>query len=408
MPNSNEQNSHFFYVSDNDRISYANLIERLNETVIVYDYYLAQNYIEFAVNTINAIINNLDITLLDYRNLKYPIEFGDRIYNEIKASVNNNIDHFDDIVNKVKSSSASVGIYSSGTESKPKLIFQEITRLLQAVRIEDEYANSGWAFTYNPSHSAGIQMLLQVLCNQATLYDMYKSSRDKILKILNEFKINYVSATPTFYRMLAPYNFKIEGVLSVTLNGEKSTNLLIHSVKLVFPNAKIRNIYGSTEAGPLMSSDSTTFIIPQRLIDRIKIDSGQLFLKSSMVSESVQEGEWYATGDLIEVVSEAPLSIKFVSRKSRIVNVGGHNVNPQEIEEILLTHPLIKDARVFGKPSKLIGNVLSAEIQLVIGSYLTEKHLIDFCKSKIVNYKMPRIIKFVSEIKSGNTGKKAI
>ncbi len=350
---------------------------------------------------LTGICHNKDVVLIDYRN-------NNQLTQQQGIDINTKIESLDELINIIKHSTSSLGIFSSGTEGIPKLIYQPIQRLLKSVVIDKSYLQSKWAFTYNPSHSAGVQVFLQALCNKAALYDLYKASREQTIFTLSTNKIQFISATPTFYRMLAPYNFKMESVQSATLNGEKSTRELIDNVKNIFPNARIRNIYGSTESGPLISSENAIFNVPDRLLGKIKIVDNELLLANALVSRSTNTQDWYRTGDLVEIKSNDPLSFEFVSRKSRIINVGGHNVNPQEVEEVLLTHPLVKDARSFGKPSSIIGNVVSAEVQVIDGHIISEKEIIDFCRSKLANYKVPRIVKFVNEIKSSHTGKKSL
>ncbi len=400
--------SPFFYVNNDAKIDYAELISKLNQSPTVDTYYIANNYIDFSINIINAIINNVDIVMYDYRNTAMEYASIDETLKR-KVNVENNLQSIKDLIEKIYTSISSIGIYSSGTEAKPKLIYQPVQRLLKSVQRDEKYTYSTWGFTYNPAHSAGIQMMLQVLCNQGCIYDLYKQDRTSILNVLQQNSVQYISATPTFYRMLSPYDFKVESIESLTLNGEKSTQDLIDNVKTIFPNAKIRNIYGSTESGPLMSSDSATFIVPNRLTDKIKIDENELLISSHLISKSVNAEEWYHTGDLVKVVNENPLTIEFISRKTRIINVGGQNVNPQEVEEILLQHKNIKDVRVFGRSHKIIGNIISAEIQLLDKDINTsEKEILDFCKSKLATYKIPKIVKFVENIEVGRTGKKSI
>jgi acyl-coenzyme A synthetase/AMP-(fatty) acid ligase len=391
-----------FYYSDHGSFTYEDLLQNVNSLTHVESHFLAKDYFSFISNTLKAVVNDIDITLLDYRNSTAVEEVSNSIL------CTNDIGSVDEMIALVLGSKSSLGIYSSGTEGKPKLIFQSITRLLKSVQIKPEYQNSKWTLCYNPSHSAGLQVFLQVFCNKACLYDLYKVTRSQVLDVLFSQNVEYISATPTFYRMLAPYDFKLKAIKSVTLNGEKSTQELIDKVKHIFPNARIRNIYGSTESGPLMSSENATFVIPSRLIDKIKIQEDQLFIDASIVSKSVKASDWYATGDLVAVKNTDPLTIEFISRKTRIINVGGQNVNPQEVEEFLLTHPFIKDVRVFGKASSMMGNVICAEVQLLENEQLSEKEIIDYCKIKLAAYKVPRIIKFVSAIQSGHTGKKLI
>jgi len=386
-------------VSQDQYVTYEELLTSINGTTKISEEYRAANYFDFAVNVLTAIVHNQDVVLIDYRNsfVKASTSFID--VSKVDLSMPS-------MLERIKKSTSKIGIYSSGTEGNPKLIYQPVSRLLQSVRIEGLYENSVWGFTYNPAHSAGIQMLLQVVCNQAAIVDLYKCSRTQVLAQLEDHQVQFLSATPTFYRTLAPYDFKFEAVKSITLNGEKSSQELIDKVKSCFPNARVRNIYGSTEAGPLMSSDSTKFKVPTRLIEKVKIENDELCLHKSLVSRSVESSEWYATGDLVEIVEKDPLTINFVSRRSRIINVGGQNVNPQEVEERLLTHGAVKDSRVYGRKSSLMGHLVVAEVQVM--SDVSEKDLLDYCRQHLTNYKVPRIIKFVELIKVGRTGKKEL
>jgi acyl-coenzyme A synthetase/AMP-(fatty) acid ligase len=391
-----------FYKSENEELSYLELVKNINEANQFSPQYFAKKYADFVVNLLLCIIHDIDVTLLDYRNY---IASESKCTDQINVKVN--IKDLAHLKEKIASSNSSIGVYSSGTEGKPKLIFQPIQRLLKSVQVADQYFMSKWAFTYNPSHSAGIQVMLQVMMNDGTLYDFYRASRSYIIGTIEQDKLTNLSATPTFYRMLAPHDFSWPWVNSLTFNGEKSTEELLEKIRQCCVNAKLRNIYGSTESGPLMSSESTVFTIPDRITDKVKIVDGELWLLASLVSSSTNALDWYATGDLVKIENEDPLQISFVSRKSRIINVAGQNVNPQEIEEVLLTHPSIKDVQVIPKSNQLIGNLITASV-VSIDPTLTEKQVIDFLRDKLAQYKLPRIIKFVDSVIVGDTGKKSI
>lgn len=391
-----------FYNSKSSSLSYSDIIAYLKETSVVKQNYLAKEYQDFILNVISGIIHDVDMTLVDYRNTNKETN-----HNTVSVQPKE-INSSQQLVDAITASEANIGIYSSGTTAEPKLIYQTVARLMKSVRISDDYTNSRWGFTYNPSHSAGIQVFLQAICNQAILFDLYKCSRSEILETLKQDKITHLSATPTFYRMLAPYDFDLPDLKSVTFNGEKSTIELIESIKSRCSNVRIRNIYGSTESGPLMSSESTTFKVPERLLKNIKIVNEELMIKGHLISKSVNNLEWYPTGDLVRVINQNPLTIEFISRKTSILNVGGQNVNPQEVEETLIKHPFVKDARVYGRPNKMIGNLIVAEVQVLDNETIKEKELINWCKEKLASYKVPRMIKFVDKIEVGRTGKKML
>ena len=388
-----------FYVNANLQFSYSELVEKVNNTTFFYSNHVAKDFIDFITNVICGLVNSKDVVLNDFS------EFGGQ---EMGEEIQNHFQSKSELINAVVHSEANIGVYSSGSEGPAKLIFQPISRLMKSVKQEEQYKSTSWGFTYNPTHSAGMQVFLQAFTNEATLVGMQKTKRDDITRLIKEKKLNYLSATPTFYRMLAPFDFVAETVKSVTLNGEKSTMVLIEQVKKVFPNARIRNIYGSTEVGPLMSSETDTFVVPERLKNAVKVSEAELFFHQSIVSKSIPNQEWYPSGDLVEIVTDEPLTVKFVSRKSRILNVAGENVNPQHIEEALQEISGIQDARVWGKPHPLIGNLLVAEVQKLNGSEITEKDIMDELKKKLPSFKVPRIITFVDSTSVGRTGKKQL
>ena len=388
-----------FYRGTSEQISYHSLIDSINANSEFYVEYKASSFVSFCINLLTGILNQKNIVLVD---LESPGEIENTcvLKNEVKIS------NAAELIDKVMASSSEIGIYSSGSEGPPKLIYQPIARLAKSVRIEERYRDRSWGFTYNPAHSAGIQVLLQVLANSGTLVDLHLTRRQDIIAQMTSSGLDYISGTPTFYRMLAPFDFEIPSVKSVTLNGEKSTMALIDHMKQVFPNARIRNIYGSTEAGPLMSSETDVFTVPERLMGKLKVEDDQLYFHNSIVSNSVGMSEWYPSGDLVELLDSSPMMVRFISRKSRIINVGGHNVNPQHIEEALLAIEGIRDARVFGKENALIGNLLEAEVVIMEDYAYTEKDLMDDLRLRFPPYKVPRIIRFVAAIKTGRTGKK--
>ena len=85
--------------------------------------------------------------------------------------------------------------------------------------------------------------------------------------------------------------------------------------------------------------------------------------------------------------------------------MGGFNVYPREIEEVLYTHPKIADAAVIGVCDPVRGEMPKAFIVPVEGEPLTEKEIQDFLREKLAQYKMPRSIEFREELPKNALGK---
>jgi fatty-acyl-CoA synthase len=84
---------------------------------------------------------------------------------------------------------------------------------------------------------------------------------------------------------------------------------------------------------------------------------------------------------------------------------GGENVYPREVEEFLYRHPKIKEVQVFGIPDDKYGEELCAWIVLKPGQITTEQEIKAFCAGQIAHYKVPRYIRFRTELPMTVTGK---
>ncbi|WP_027365794.1 long-chain-fatty-acid--CoA ligase [Desulfotruncus alcoholivorax] len=114
-------------------------------------------------------------------------------------------------------------------------------------------------------------------------------------------------------------------------------------------------------------------------------------------------GGWFHTGDLGMVDEDGYVYI--VDRKKDLIIVGGFNVYPREVEEVLYQHPAVMEAAVVGIPDQMRGEVPKAFIVLKAGAEATPKELINFCREKLADFKCPRQIEFREELPKGANGK---
>ncbi|MGD9330176.1 MAG: long-chain fatty acid--CoA ligase [Desulfobacterales bacterium] len=116
------------------------------------------------------------------------------------------------------------------------------------------------------------------------------------------------------------------------------------------------------------------------------------------------EGQrYFLTGDIGHVDQNGFLVI--TDRKKDMILVGGFNVYPREVEDILFTHPKVALAAVVGLPDDQSGEMVKAYIQLKPGENCTEEEILDFCKENMAGYKRPKMIEFRDDIPISNVGK---
>ena len=288
-------------------------------------------------------------------------------------------------------------LFTSGTTGRPKSATHTFESAFASIARTPKHADDVWAFAYNPTHFAGLQVFMQAFANANPLVDAFAADRAEIADALKDFSATHISATPTFFRLLACGEaFEAKSVKRLTSGGEKFDAQTMRKISEYFPNAKVRNIYASTEYGSMLVSDGDVFEVKT---PNLKVENGELFA----ATQSGGEKSWHATGDVVEVVCPAPLKIKFAGRKTEMINVGGYKVNPSEVEEALRALGGIADARVYAVPNRILGNIVGAEI--VRNGLLTETQIRQSLAGKLQNFKIPRVIKFVNSIQKTRTGK---
>lgn len=190
--------------------------------------------------------------------------------------------------------------------------------------------------------------------------------------------------------------------------------------------------YGQTEAGPVLTYNPAIGIrkpasvgVPLEMteVEIVEVDGGDRPLPAGNVgeirtrgpqimagyrnlpgetAETLRDG-WLYTGDIGEFDEDGYLFIR--DRKKDMAIVGGYNVFPREIDEVLYAHPDIVEAAAVGVPDDHYGEVIMAWVTLNAGSSVTEAALIAYCESQLARYKVPKSIIIVNEIPKTTVGK---
>ncbi len=112
---------------------------------------------------------------------------------------------------------------------------------------------------------------------------------------------------------------------------------------------------------------------------------------------------WLYTGDIAYMDEEGYFYI--VDRKKDLIISGGYNIYPREIDEVLHSHPKIKEAVTVGIPHDQRGERIKAYIVVKEGESLSRSAVIAFCREKLANYKIPRKVEFRNELPKAMVGK---
>lgn len=342
--------------------------------------------------------------VIDFLNGEFEIKnesyFENKILYFLKSINQGYLNCVKDLTDVIFNSDKSVIIETSGTSGQPKKVSHTIQNLISSVKISDKYSDNIWVNTYDPSKMAFYQVFFQSILNHNCLINCFGENFKNIYEKITSNKSTHISATPTFYKMIISELLVYDNIQQVTIGGEPLQEKLLEKIKLVFPNAKIKNIYASTEASSLLTSKNNIFTIPEKLKNHIKIKDNELILKKNLLGDFDSE-DWFYTDDLVEMISKN--SFKFIGRKSLLIKVAGNLINPLQVEEEINKFKFTKICKIYSKINSVTGNILICDI------VLNEKIEINEIKKQLSNvlkkHEIPSIFRVVEDIQFTETNK---
>jgi fatty-acyl-CoA synthase len=251
----------------------------------------------------------------------------------------------------------------------------------------------------------------------------------QLLALLAREHVTFTSLVPTHYIMMlglpaevkAQHDLSRVGKLLVSsAPARKDTKLAILEL---FPNGKLFELYGSTEAGWV------TVLRPDEQIDHlgsvgrewagsgaIKLldaegrevrdgEVGELHSRTAYVfsgywnnpdkTRECFQGPWCSVGDMARRDEQG--FIHLVDRKSNMIISGGENIYPSEVEAVLAAHPAVQDVAVIGVPDAKWGEAVQAVVVPRAGAAPAERDLLDWCRERMAGFKRPRSVLFIGE-----------
>jgi long-chain acyl-CoA synthetase len=165
----------------------------------------------------------------------------------------------------------------------------------------------------------------------------------------------------------------------------------------------LRNNRQQTEAWVVDENDRE---LPANRVGELVIKGEHImkgYWKQPEETAKTLRGGWLHTGDLARRDEDGYFYI--VDRKKDMIIVGGENVYPREVEEVLYQNDKIFEAAVVGLKDAAKGEVVKAVVVLKDGLECSEKELIDFCASRLAKFKVPRSVEIRKEMPKSSTGK---
>jgi acyl-CoA synthetase (AMP-forming)/AMP-acid ligase II len=321
-------------------------------------------------------------------------------------------------------------LFTSGTTGRPKgaLISQRAVVARGTVAVLDGAFRTGRThITWAPMfHQMGTDNTLTTLAFGGKVIVLDGPRVDAMCDALeHETNLGWLGLTPgmadELLDRLRERGIRPQALDSVGSMADLLPRQRIAEITRLF-NAPFRNSFGATEAG---SAPASGHLIPVgvapedldkiestfariRLVDDAGRDvadgqPGELLLRSPTLfsgywgmpeatAEAFRDG-WYCTGDVF--VRQPTGRLAYVDRKKYLIKTGGENVYPAEIEQVLRTHPALGEVVVVRQRDERWGEVPVAFVELR-GDAVTEAELLEYCRGKIANYKLPKGVRFLA------------
>jgi acyl-CoA synthetase (AMP-forming)/AMP-acid ligase II len=257
-----------------------------------------------------------------------------------------------------------------------------------------------------------------------------------VLELVERERITVLPGAPTLYQSLLDHPDATKRDISslrLAVTGAADIPVeLIRRVRDELPFERILTGYGLTEAGTVTGSKvnddfehiATTVGVPWpgfdvRIVDTsgadVPVDEpGEVIVRGETVmrgylddpdatAAAIDRDGFLHTGDLATIDDDG--YVRIVGRIKDMFIVGGFNAYPAEIENLLLGHPGIAQAAVIGVPDARLGEVGMAFVVLAPNAALDPSEIVEWSRSAMANYKVPRAVEIVDELPINATGK---
>ena len=304
-----------------------------------------------------------------------------------------------------------ITVLTSGTTGLLKLIPHTARSLNTFARVRD-LPEAGWFLPYQVGSYAWYQMICLSLFmpgQHLILGDMSDLS-GSFDAALRTGAVTAISSTPTFWRyalMTVPEELLAAAPLrSISLGGEIVDQAILNRLAALYPAARLRHIYASSEAGAaIVVSDGkagfpATFLEQTEGAIQARLEDGRLFLKTPyrMTDADGAAAAWLDTGDLVELRDDR---VYFCGRAGNaMINVGGQKAFPPDIEAHLMEHPEVVWAQVSARRAPLVGHLPMASVVLrrPYDADKAEEMLTRHCDGRLAEYAIPRIWDFLETV----------
>jgi long-chain acyl-CoA synthetase len=338
-------------------------------------------------------------------------------------------------------------LYSSGTTGRPKAVRRPLpadgngswAQSVLEMALTRKYGMGPASVYLSPAplyHAAGVNYTMAVNRVGAAAIIMRKFDAEDVLRLIETHRVTHAQFVPTmFVRMLklpeaVRRRYDVSS-LQCVIHAAAPCPVDVKQQMMEWFGPIVHEYYGGTEgfAGTTIGPQEWlthpgSVGIPMSPVHVVGDDgeelsvgeSGELYFEGGPAFEYFKdpaktasvynERGWRSLGDMGHVDEDGYLYL--TDRSTFMIVSGGVNIYPQEAENLLVMHPKLVDAAVFGVPNQEFGEEVKAVVQPVDGVVPgpdLETELIEYCRTHLAGYKCPRTVEFDAELPRDPNGK---
>lgn len=308
-------------------------------------------------------------------------------------------------------------LFSSGSTGAPKGIVHDLLRILEKFKAPRRRLKSITFLLYD--HIGGLNTMLYTLSNGGCMVVVEDRNPETVLAAVEKYRVDLIPASPTFVNLVlvseAYKRYDLSSLKTVTYGTEVMAEIVLKRFHEILPNVQLLQTYGLSELGILrsksQSSDSLWVKVGGEGVET-RVVEGVLHIrsKSAMLGylnapDPFTDDGWLNTEDSVEQSGDY---IRFLGRKSEVINVGGEKVYPAEVESVIQEIYNVGEVTVYAERNAILGNIVCAKVTL-----LTEEDSADFlrrlkkyCGERLPRYKIPVRVEVTADWQHGSRFKK--
>jgi acyl-CoA synthetase (AMP-forming)/AMP-acid ligase II len=327
-----------------------------------------------------------------------------------------------------------LSLYTSGSTGRPKgVLLSHASHLWVAAlrRREADLHDDRLLIAAPLYHMNALTVCLMSLASGATAILLPQFQATAYIEAITRYRCTWLTAVPPMIAMMlrekdALAKADLSSVHTVRMGSAPVNDTLARQIRMLLPNARIINSYGTTEGGPIvfgghpdgipMPTGSVGYPHPEvqvRLVGSNAPDSGVLQMKSPAimlgyhnrpdVKSPITADGYYDTSDVFRRDDDG--FYYFVGRTDDMFVSGGENIFPSEVEDVLESHPDVAQASVVPVDDDIKGTKPVAFVVRKAGSSVDEDTLKQYVLANAPAYQHPRRVWFLDQMLLASTNK---